>query len=140
VHQPGKTHLQADALSRLSTHQKTDEEDNQEQIVLKPQHFARLAASHFVNPLEERIRKATEQELEVVKGLMELKQGGLKRLADGIAEWEEDQGLVYRRGRVYVLPDDELRKEVVKQCHDGGIHSTLDLVSTHYWWPLYDLL
>jgi hypothetical protein len=73
VHRPGKTHLQADALSRLSTHRKADEDDNPGQTVLKPQHFTRLAASHFVNPLEERIRNVMEREVEVVKGLAELK-------------------------------------------------------------------
>ena len=77
-----------------------------------------LAASHFNNPLEAKIRRASAREAEVLEGLKELKKGGLKRLADGIAEWEEDEGLVYHRGRIYVPPDNELRREVVQQCHD----------------------
>ena len=77
----------------------------------------------------------------VLEGLWELKQKGLQWLANGIAEWEEDEGLVYHKGRVYIPPDNGLQTEVLQQCHDlpsaghPGIHGTLDLVSTHFWWP-----
>ena len=62
-------------------------------------------------------------------------------MANGIAEWEEDKGLIYRRGKVYVPPNQDLRKKVLMQCHDektaghGGKHATYNLVSSYYWWP-----
>jgi hypothetical protein len=141
IHRPGRANTQADPLSRMPHHRVHDNEDNQQQTVLRPEHFVKIAANAFVNPLEERIRNASEREAEVLEGLKALEQGGLQRLAHGLPDWEEDNGLVYHKGRVYVPPDIDLRRAVLEQCHDsptaghGGIHSTYDLVSTHYWWP-----
>ena len=73
-----------------------------------PERFQKIAALTLVNPLEERIRQASEREAEVLEGLKTLRGGGLKRLANGLPEWEEDNGLVYHRGHVYVPPDKKL--------------------------------
>ena len=141
IHRPGKANAQADALSRMAQHQISDGEDNRQQVVLKPEHFSQIAATLLHNPIEDQIRQASQREAQVLEGLQELKQNGLERLANGIAEWEEDNGLVYHRGRVYVPPDNALQIKVLQQCHDNpsaghpGVHSTLDLVSTHFWWP-----
>ena len=87
------------------------------------------------------IRQASQREAQVLEGLQELKQNGLQRLANGIAEWEEDNGLVYHRGQVYVPLDNELWIKVLQQCNNNpsaghpGVHGTLNLVSTHFWWP-----
>ena len=76
--------------------------------------------------------------LEALRGL---KTKGPSCLANRLLEWEEDNGLVYHRGKVYIPPDEELRREVVHQCHGDptaghpGLHGTLDLVNTHFWWP-----
>jgi hypothetical protein len=43
THKPGVTNTQADPLSRISTHLVTDIDDNHDQIVLKPKHFAQVA-------------------------------------------------------------------------------------------------
>lgn len=55
--------------------------------------------------------------------------------------WIED-GLVYtKRRRLYVPLHDNLRKEVLKECHDSrwaghpGIHRTLALVEDADYWP-----
>ena len=52
-----------------------DAEDNRQQVVLRPEFFAKLAASSmaFVNPLEEHIQKASNQEALVLEGLARLK-------------------------------------------------------------------
>ncbi|KAK1230426.1 hypothetical protein PQX77_006480 [Marasmius sp. AFHP31] len=98
----------------MGAHQGTDSDDNQQQIVLGPEVFLKIAATGLVSPLEEQIRQASEQEAEVLEGLRDLKAQGPFRLVNGLLEWEEDNGLVYHRGRVYVPPGDELRKEVVR--------------------------
>lgn len=122
-------------------HRVQDHKDNLQQIVLPEYLFSHIAASAFANPLKDRIREASEKEAEVLEALEKLKSGGLKRLANGLPEWEEDNGLVYHHGRVYVPPDLDIRKEVLRQCHDAptaghpGIHATFDLVSSNYWWP-----
>ena len=56
THQSGKSNTQADALSRLPHLHVNDSDDNQKQIVLKPEHFLNaVTAVLFHNPLEERI-------------------------------------------------------------------------------------
>ena len=91
--------------------------------------------------MEGRIREASEREAEVLVALEQLKKEGLKKLANGLPEWQEDDGLVYHRGRVYVPDDLELQQAVLKQCHDDptaghpSVHGTYDLVSSNYWWP-----
>ena len=70
----------------------------------------------------------------VLEGLAKLKRSGPRKLINGLAEWEEEDGLIYHKGKVYVPKEDNLRQEVVKQCHDDptaghpGIHTTLELV------------
>ena len=142
THRAGKANAQADALSRVSQLEVMDADDNQQQIVLRPEHFLRAAtAVLFQNPLEERIRKASERESEVLEGLRKLKTHGPHKLVNGLAEWEEKEGIVYYKGRVYVPPDPQLRRDVVAQCHDAltaghpGKHRTLELVSRQFWWP-----
>jgi hypothetical protein len=55
--------------------------------------------------------------------------------------WEEDNGFVYYKGRLYVPNDCKLRQDVVKSCHDNilaghlGKNGTTELVSRYYWWP-----
>ena len=85
-------------------------EDNQDQIVLRPEHFATLTATavHAANPLEEWIRASSEREAEVLRGLEALRKDKPRKLTDGTWEWEEDNGLVYYRGRLYIPPEDGL--------------------------------
>ena len=128
-------------MSRFPTHQVTDAEDNRQQVVLHPEFFAKLAATSrsFVNPLEGRIQKASNREALVLEGLAKLKRSGPRKLINGLAEWEEEDGLVYHKGRVYVPKTDNLRREVVQQCHDDptaghpGVHATLELVERQFW-------
>lgn len=48
---------------------------------------------------------------------------------------------MYHKGKVYIPKTDDLRCEVVQQCHDDpaaghpGIHTTLELVEQQFWWP-----
>jgi hypothetical protein len=39
-------------------------------------------------------------------------------MLDGTFEWEEEDGLVYFRGKLYIPPDMALRRDIVKTCHD----------------------
>ena len=49
---------------------------------------------------------------------------------------------MFYRGKLYVPNDTEIRREILKECHDSrtaghpGRDCTLELVSRHYWWPL----
>ena len=141
-YRPGNANTQADPLSRMSEHRVLDSTDNKQQTVLTPDRFARLAAANleFVNPLEDRIRHAVSREAVVLEALARLTSGP-SRLVNGLPEWEEQDGLVYHQGRVYVPADNNLRRDVVRQCHDDatsghpGIHNTLERLERHFWWP-----
>jgi len=55
-------------------------------------------------------------------------------------KWIEEQGLILFRGKVYVLKDKELRKEIMCLHHNTsilghpGCWKTLELVMRNYWW------
>jgi hypothetical protein len=136
--------MQADALSRFSTDQVSDKEDNCQVQVLKPEHFIRAAKAHFVpevDSLGDRIRWASLREAEVIEGLKSIDKTAPKALTNGTVMWEEDDGFVYYKGRLYIPNDRKLRQDVVKSCHDAilaghpGKNGTIELVSRYYWWP-----
>jgi hypothetical protein len=136
--------MQADALSRFSKDQVSDKEDNRQVQVLKPEHFIRATKAHFVpevDSLGDRICWASLREAEVIEGLKSIDKTAPKALTNGTAMWEEDNGFVYYKGRLYVPNDRKLRQDVVKSCHDAilaghpGKNGTIELVSRYYWWP-----
>jgi hypothetical protein len=136
--------MQADALSHFSKDQVSDKEDNRQVQVLKPEHFIRAAKAHSipeVDSIGDRIRWASLREAEVIEGLKSINKTAPKALTNGTAMWEEDDGFVYYKGRLYVPNDRKLRQDVVKSCHDAilaghpGKNGTVELVSRYYWWP-----
>src|SRR5882757_4404250 len=136
--------MQADALSRFSQDHVSDREDNRQIQVLQATYFLAAAHSHFrpeVDSLGDRIRLASQREAEVIEGLKSIDKTAPKALTNGTAMWEEDDGFVYDKGKLYVPNDRALRREVVKSCHDSvttghpGKNGTIELVSRFYWWP-----
>jgi predicted aspartyl protease len=136
--------MQADALSRFAKDHVSDNDDNRQVQVLGPQYFLAAAHAHFrpeIDSLGDRIRVAVQREAEVIEGLKSIDKTAPKALTDGTAMWEEDDGFVYYRGRLYVPNDRVLRRDVVKSCHDSlttghpGKNGTIELVSRYYWWP-----
>ena len=136
--------MQADALSRFAKDHVSDREDNRQVQVLGPQHFLSAAKEHFhpeVDQLGDRIRWASLREAEVIEGLKSINKTAPKALTDGTALWEEDDGFVYYKGKLYVPNDRGLCKDIVKSCHDSvttghpGKNRTIELVSQYYWWP-----
>jgi transposase InsO family protein len=145
IHKPGTANTQADPLSRIPTHQVMDAEDNHDQLVLRPEHFTSIAAGSTEddasNALEDDIRTTPDRDPDVILALKLLKERGPRQLTDGLSDWEERDGLVFYKGRVYIPKSLSLRKRVVRLCHDSssaghpGRRGTLELVSQLYWWP-----
>ena len=58
---------------------------------------------------------------------------GVKVLKD--EEWREVDGIIYKKGKVYVLKDDMLRAEIIRLHHDtpvggyGGQWKMVELVT-----------
>ena len=105
--------MQADALSRFTKDHVSDREDNHQIKVLGLQHFLNIAQSHFcpeVDSLGGHIKWASLREAEVIEGLKSIDKTTPKALTDGTAMWEEDNGFVYYKGRLYVPNDRQLHK------------------------------
>ena len=111
IHKPG-TSNHADPLTRQSHRQVSDADDNNDVVVLKPEHFQTIAALAFAEvkepALEKKIRDCTDRETEVAEALKVLQKKGPTRLVNGTLEWEEADGLLWeqagqvdRRSRYY---------------------------------------
>ena len=91
--------------------------------LLGPQHFDSVAATHYksasADTLRDHIHLASQQEAEVSKGLRSIDKKAPKALADGTALWEKEDSYVYHKGRLYVPNMKELRRDVVKTCHNS---------------------
>ena len=121
----------------------SDREDNCQVQVLRPVQLLAATLHHFspeVNSLARCIHDASQREAEVIEGLKSLRNVP-KALSDGTAQWEEEDGLVYHKGKLYVPNNRQLQQDIVKSCHNTvttghpGKNGTLELVSRYYWWP-----
>src|SRR6201996_8327757 len=78
---------------------------------------------------------------EVIEGLRSIDKIVPKALTNRTALWEEEDSFVYHKGKLYVPNITELRRDIVKTCHDSlttghpGKNGTIELVSHYYWWP-----
>ena len=74
----------------------------------------------LVEGLEEdivkKIKEARDKDEEVIKAVEEMKKVGVKTLRD--EEWQIEERLVLKEGRVYVPKDEKLRVEIIQLHHD----------------------
>jgi len=142
-HVAGKSIGRADSLSRRVDWAEGVERDNENQVMLKKEWVEVRAMEQLVEGSEEdivkKIEKARNKDEEVIKVVKEIKKAGVKTLRD--KEWEIEEGLVLKEGRVYVPKDEKLRVEIIRLHHDtpiaghGGQWKMVKLVTRNYWWP-----
>lgn len=104
-----------------------------------------IAATAFAEPeasdIERCIKESSERKTEVATMLNTLRKKGPRRLISDILEWEEHDGLLYYKGKLYVPNNKQLHADIIKTCYDTptaghpGKHGTLELLSCNYWWP-----
>jgi len=63
-----------------------------------------------------KIKEARDKDEEVIKVVEEMKKAGVKMLRD--EEWQIEEGLILKEGRVYVPKDEKLRVEIIQLHHD----------------------
>ncbi|ETW82055.1 hypothetical protein HETIRDRAFT_248029, partial [Heterobasidion irregulare TC 32-1] len=56
-------------------------------------------------------------------------------------EWNYEDNLIWHKGRIYVPPNDELKRRITKIYHDSPTTGhprrwkTYVLISDNFWWP-----
>ena len=110
----------ADSLSRRVDCAKGVEKDNENQVMVKKEWLEVRAMEQLIEGPEERIvkriKEARDKNEEVIKVVEEMKKAGVKTLRD--EEWQIEEGLVLKEGRVYILKDEKLRVEIIWLHHD----------------------
>ena len=140
----GKTN-RADVLSRAAISSKYEDSQNNHRVVtIKPKQLIVAVQLSFCpesDDLTSRIRNASAREAEVIKGLKSINKHAPRALTDGTMLWEEEDSLVFCKGKLYIPNNHALRKDIVKSCHDAplaghaGKNGILELVQRNYWWP-----
>jgi len=133
----------ADSLSRRVDWVEGVERDNENQVMLKKEWVEVRAMEQLVEGLEEdivkKIKEARDKDEEVIKAVEEMKKAGVKTLRN--EEWQIEEGLMLKEGRVYVPKDEKLRVEIIRLHHDmpiaghRGQWKIVELVTRNYWWP-----
>ena len=122
-HVAGKSMGRADSLSRRVDWAEGVERDNENQVMLKEEWLEVRAIEQLVEgPGEKIIKKIKEKrdkDKEVIKVVEEMKKAGVKILRN--EEWQVEEGLVLKEGRVYVPKDEKLRVEIIWLHYDTPI-------------------
>ena len=108
----------ADRLSRRPDWQEGVERDNKDQKLIKLEWIRGVEMLMEEENLRERIRKAQEGDEKIVKAVEKLKRAGIKALKD--EEWEIEDGIVLKEGRIY-MPEGDLRREIIQLHHDTPV-------------------
>ena len=140
-HIAGKSIGRADSLSRRVDWAEGVERDNKNQVMLKREWIEVRAIEQLVEGPEEeivkKIKEARDKDEEVIKAVEEMKKAGVKMLRD--KEWQIEDGILLKEGRVYVLKDEKLRIEIIWLHHDmpivghEGQWKMVELVTRNYW-------
>ena len=69
--------------------------------------------------LLEEVKKSKVKNNKVIKAMEEIKQAGVKVLRD--KEWREEDGIIYKKEKVYMPKDEKLRAEIIRLHHDMPI-------------------
>ena len=142
-HVAGKSMGRADSLSRRVDWAEGIERDNENQVMLKKEWLEVRVMEQLVEGPEEeivkKIKEARDKDEEVIKVVEEMKRARVKTLRD--EEWQIEEGIVLKEGRVYVPKEEKLRTEIIRLHHDmpiaghGRQWKTVELVTRNYWWP-----
>ena len=119
-HIAGKSMGRVDSLSRRVDWAEGVEQDNKNQVMLKEEWLEVRAIEQLIEGPEEeivkKIKKARNKDEEVIKMVEEMKKAGVKILRD--KEWQIEEELVLKEGRVYILKNEKLRVEIIQLHHD----------------------
>ena len=110
-----------DSLSKQPDWQIGIERDNEDRVLVKKEWLEVKVIQVMEVVIEEvdlleKIRKSEAKNDKVIKTVEEMKWAGVKILRD--KEWREENSLILRDRKVYILWDEKLRAEVIWLYHD----------------------
>jgi len=119
-HVAGKSMGRVDSLSRRADWAEGVERDNKNQVMLKEEWLEVRVIEQLVEgsgeKIVKKIKEARDKNEEVIKAVEEMKKVGVKMLRN--EEWQVEEELVLKEGRVYILKDEKLRVEIIWLHHD----------------------
>ena len=99
-----------------------DAEDNKQRFLLDPKIF-KIQAGRRGHALVEGEKKLLQEIREgiapLLKSLKEVENLGPKRIAKGLEEWNEENGLLLHRGRIVVPDNPDLQRCILELHHDA---------------------
>ena len=140
-HVAGAKMGKADGLSRRLDWKVGVDKDNENQVFIKDNWICSMYEVVVEGPkvdMLEKIKKVRSKDEDVVRVVEEMKKAGVRELCGN--EWQIEEDLVLKEGKVYMLKNEELRAEVIRLHHDilaaghGGRWKTVELVMRNYWW------
>ena len=113
-----KSMVRANSLSRRADWAEEVERDNENQVMLKREWLEIRVMDRkqwLIEGVEEdiikKIKKLEARNDEVIKAVEEMKKVGVKVLRN--EEWQIEDDLVLKEGKVYILRDEKLRLEII---------------------------
>ena len=106
--------VKVDGLSRQLDWKIGVENDNDSQVFIKDNLICSLQEVVIEGPeveILEKIKKARDKDKNVVRVVEKMKKAKVKELRG--KEWQIEENLVLKEGKVYVLKDEELRAEII---------------------------
>ena len=119
----GKSMGRADSLNRRVNWAEGVEKDNENQVMVKEEWLEVRAMEQLIKGPEEeiikRIKEVRNKDKEVIKVVEKMKKVEVKMIRE--EEWQIEEGLVLKEGRVYVPKNEKLRVEIIQLYHDMPI-------------------
>ena len=145
VHKPG-THNKADGLSRRPDHKEGIEHDNGDRVLLDTKFLAIKAirpgnTTPVTTDIKKQIKETQDHDPEVANALSTILKNGPRTLSKGLEDWNLEEGLILRKGKIYVPRNTELRRKITRMYHESpatghpGRWKTYELITREYWWP-----
>lgn len=141
THVPGKDLIQSDLLSRRADHVKQGEEDlNEVSIVLPDNLFLSALSLDDTDKLTKHIISVTTNDPRVHDLLSKIKKN-IPPTRTVLSDWNETDGIIYFKTKIYIPDDDDLKKEILRLHHDipirahPGIFNTYEQIRRTYYWP-----
>ena len=142
---PGTQSGKPDALSRRSDHREVGEDEDSANVLLKPEFFAEVAAlSANDDIITDEIRRLTPEDpalRPIIAYFSNDPRNAPHDVQKRMEDFELDDGLVFRKGKVYVPANEEVKRKILELYHDTtlaghpGQAKTFELLSRAYYWP-----